>query len=305
MHLAGDHQPAIRPLFLPAGHGGIAAQHPGQRRAGACQHRGLAQTLLPVDRARQPRTLLLHRFQLQRFIAAAAQHLFLPAGDDDGRNDHRAPDIQPPLVDGAAGNAARPQRHRNNRIFRFAVQLQHPAEGDLVLPAGRFAPGGNVQDIEGSQPLHLQPSGGNGVPHRDRGQRAFQDPADIGAVIRQQGIAFHGLLHRFLQYRLMAQDGLLAQFKLHFHSPLRSRAGRCRPIVSLAIYSPVVPFMTAKSPLHARRRAAGEILFSRCGKAGPRQNARACGRRKENVPRKVKGSPHLYAQNGGFLQRLR
>ena len=113
------------------------------------------------------------------------------------------------------------QRRGDANRLGFAVQLQHPGEGDLVLAAGGFSPGGNVQDIEGSQTLHLQPAGGNGFAHRNWGEGALEDPADIGAVIRQQGIAFHRLLHGFLQDGFKARDGLPAQFKLHFHSPLR------------------------------------------------------------------------------------
>ena len=97
-------------------------------------------------------------------------------------------------------------------------------KGTLYSPRAGSPPAEMYRILRGSQTLHLQPAGGNGFAHRNRGEGALEDPADIGAVIRQQGITFHRLLHGFLQDGFKARDGLPAQFKLHFHSPLRSWA---------------------------------------------------------------------------------
>ena len=99
-----------------------------------------------------------------------------------------------------------------------SLHFHNAGEGDLVLPPGDAVPGGNIVHRDHCHPFQLQLAGAGPAAGDGGGHRAFQNPHNVRAVVRKEGVALNGLLHVLVDEDVVYKKWLPGQFQFHIRS---------------------------------------------------------------------------------------
>ena len=183
-----------RLAFLHANRG-TGAQNGGNRRLALAQLHRLADFKAALGAAHQIADLTPALAQTKSLAFRVGDQLHHFSGNSGHMQGESAVDIQLALADGTAVDIIDVNIHQQSDIVGGIVKGQRRLEGiETVAASDFFIPVVQINDGNARAALHGERVAADFAGSNHRLETAFEQPADIGAIVRQRKIDVHRLL---------------------------------------------------------------------------------------------------------------